>query len=153
MLNMQMIACAIAIAVALHAGLHLTCDFPRLVNSSPEKFALIATDFRNKKPTYWDLIKGIEGTTGIAMVVLMAIAFTLATSRFRRNVVKLPTPFNRLAGYNAFWYSHHLLAIVYILLVVHGFFLFLVKDWTKKTVRPLVPLINLPKRVLCRRLD
>ncbi|XP_021756720.1 respiratory burst oxidase homolog protein E-like [Chenopodium quinoa] len=129
----KMIAGAIAIGVVLHAGMHLTCDFPRLINSSPDKFALIASDFHNKKPTYWDLIKGIEGVTGIGMVVLMTIAFTLATSRFRRNVVKLPTPFNRLAGYNAFWYAHHLLAIVYVLLLVHGFFLFLVKDWTKKT--------------------
>lgn len=134
--NEQIIACAIAIGVLLHAGIHLTCDFPRLINSSPGKFALIASDFNNKKPTYWDLVKGIEGVTGIGMVVLMMIAFTLATSRFRRDVVKLPAPFNRLAGYNAFWYSHHLLAIVYVMLVVHGFFLFLVKDWTKKTVRP-----------------
>lgn len=130
-----MIAGAIAMGVILHAGMHLTCDFPRLINSSPEKFALIASNFSNKKPTYWDLVKGIEGLTGIAMVVLMAIAFTLATSRFRRNVVKLPTPFNRLAGYNAFWYAHHLLAIVYVLLLVHGFFLFLVNNWVKKTVR------------------
>ncbi|CAO2823125.1 unnamed protein product [Amaranthus hypochondriacus] len=129
----KMIALAIALGVLLHAGLHLTCDFPRLINSSPEAFALIASDFNYKKPTYWDLVKGIEGLTGISMVVLMAIAFTLATSQFRRNVVKLPTPFNRLAGYNAFWYSHHLLAIVYVLLVVHGFFLFLVKSWTRKT--------------------
>ncbi|XP_048491002.1 respiratory burst oxidase homolog protein E isoform X1 [Beta vulgaris subsp. vulgaris] len=129
----KIIACAIAIGVLLHAGIHLTCDFPRLINSSPGKFALIASDFNNKKPTYWDLVKGIEGVTGIGMVVLMMIAFTLATSRFRRDVVKLPAPFNRLAGYNAFWYSHHLLAIVYVMLVVHGFFLFLVKDWTKKT--------------------
>ena len=142
---MQMIAFAIALGVLLHAGLHLTCDFPRLINSSPKTFALIASDFNYKKPTYWDLVKGIEGLTGIGMVVLMAIAFTLATSQFRRNVVKLPTPFNRLAGYNAFWYSHHLLAIVYVLLVVHGFFLFLVKSWTRKTVRPYTIYVPLTK--------
>ncbi|KAK9715619.1 hypothetical protein RND81_06G177500 [Saponaria officinalis] len=129
----KIIAGAIAAGVVVHAGSHLTCDFPLLVNASPEKFALIASDFDNKRPTYWDLIKGIEGVTGISMVILMAIIFTLATSRFRRNVVKLPSPFNRLAGYNAFWYSHHLLGLVYILLLVHGFFVFLVTDWTQKT--------------------
>ncbi|KAL9224638.1 hypothetical protein vseg_000656 [Gypsophila vaccaria] len=129
----KIIAGAIGAGVIIHAGSHLTCDFPLLVNSSPEKFALIAIDFNNKKPTYWDLIKGVEGVTGIAMVILMAIIFTLATSRFRRNVVKLPSPVNRLAGYNAFWYSHHLLGLVYVLLLVHGFFVFLVRDWTQKT--------------------
>ncbi|KAL5982874.1 hypothetical protein ACLOJK_016952 [Asimina triloba] len=44
-----------------------------------------------------------------------------------RNVVKLPSPFHHLAGFNAFWYAHHLLPIVYALLVIHGFELFLNK--------------------------
>ncbi|XP_041005444.1 respiratory burst oxidase homolog protein E isoform X2 [Juglans microcarpa x Juglans regia] len=129
----KMIACAIAIGVFLHAGNHLACDFPRLVNSSPEDFALISTDFRNKKPTYKDLLSGVEGVTGISMVVLMAISFILATSHFRRNVVRLPAPFNRLTGFNAFWYSHHLLGLVYVLLLVHGTCLFLAHQWNQKT--------------------
>ncbi|KAA8534741.1 hypothetical protein F0562_029817 [Nyssa sinensis] len=129
----KIIACAIAIGVLLHAGNHLICDFPRLINSSPEEFASIASDFDNKKPTYEDLLRGVEGVTGISMVILMTIAFTLATGRFRRNVVKLPTPFNRLTGFNAFWYSHQLLGLVYILLLIHGTFLFLVHKWYQKT--------------------
>ncbi|KAL2899211.1 Respiratory burst oxidase-like protein F [Bienertia sinuspersici] len=32
------------------------------------------------------------------------------------------------AGFNAFWYSHHLLVVVYILLIIHGYFLS-TKDW------------------------
>lgn len=133
--QLQIIAHAIAVGILLHAGNHLVCDFPRLINSSPETFALIASDFDNVKPTYKSLLTGIEGVTGIAMVILMAIAFTLATRSFRRNVLKLPAPFNRLTGFNAFWYSHHLLAVVYVLLLVHGAFLFLVHQWWQKTVR------------------
>ncbi|KAF3627276.1 Respiratory burst oxidase -like protein A [Capsicum annuum] len=129
----KIIAHAIAVGILLHAGNHLVCDFPRLINSSPETFALIASDFDNVKPTYKSLLTGIEGVTGIAMVILMAIAFTLATRSFRRNVLKLPAPFNRLTGFNAFWYSHHLLAVVYVLLLVHGAFLFLVHQWWQKT--------------------
>ncbi|XP_021678934.2 respiratory burst oxidase homolog protein E isoform X2 [Hevea brasiliensis] len=129
----KIIASAIAIGVILHAGNHLLCDFPRLIYSSPEKFSLIASDFHNKKPTYEYLLTSVEGVTGIAMVVLMVIAFTLATSQFRRNVVKLPAPFNRLTGFNAFWYSHHLLGLVYVLLLVHGTFLFLAHNWSQKT--------------------
>ncbi|KAM4097583.1 hypothetical protein ACJW30_07G012200 [Castanea mollissima] len=127
------IACAIAIGIFIHAGIHLACDFPRIINSSPEDFALIASDFGNTRPTYKGLLSGVEGVTGIAMVVLMAIAFTLATRGFRRNLVKLPAPFNRLTGFNAFWYSHHLLGLVYILLLVHGTCLFLAQEWDQKT--------------------
>ncbi|KAL8503262.1 hypothetical protein ACS0TY_022120 [Phlomoides rotata] len=130
----KMIAFAIAVGVAVHGGIHLMCDFPRIVTSSPEKFALIASDFEDVKPTYISLLKGVIGVTGIAMVVLMTIAFTLATRSFRRNAVKLPPPFNTITGFNAFWYSHHLLAIVYVLLLIHGTFLFLVHGWYKKTI-------------------
>ena len=131
----QTIACAIVIGIFIHAGTHLACDFPRIINSSTEDFALIASDFGNTRPTYKGLLSGVEGVTGIAMVVLMAISFTLATRGFRRNLVKLPAPFNRLTGFNAFWYSHHLLGLVYILLIVHGTCLFLAHKWDQKTVR------------------
>lgn len=130
-----MIACAIIIGIVLHAGNHLACDFPRVINSTPEEFASISSYFNGKKPTYGELLKGAEGVTGIAMLTLMTISFTLATHRFRRNLVKLPAPFNRLTGFNAFWYSHHLLGVVYILLLIHGTFLYLVHQWYKKTVR------------------
>lgn len=134
----QTIACAIAIGVLVHAGSHLSCDFIRLTRASPEKFALIASDFSHgERPTYVELMTGVLGVTGVSMVVLMAIAFILATSHFRKNVLRLPAPFNRLTGFNAFWYSHHLLGLVYILLVIHGIFLFLANQWYQKSVRTL----------------
>ncbi|KAF3439730.1 hypothetical protein FNV43_RR18008 [Rhamnella rubrinervis] len=129
----KMIACVIAIGVIVHAGNHLTCDLPLLVNSSPEEFAAISSNFNDRKPTYRSLVTGIEGMTGISMVVLMLISFTLAARRFRRNMVRLPAPFNKLTGFNAFWYSHHLLALVYILLLIHGNFLYLAHKWHQKT--------------------
>ncbi|XP_057431437.1 respiratory burst oxidase homolog protein E isoform X2 [Lotus japonicus] len=129
----KIIACAIVVGVVVHAGNHLACDFPLLINSSPEEFSLIASDFNNKKPTYKTLLTGVEGVTGISMVTLMAISFTLATHHFRRNAVRLPPPLNRLTGFNAFWYSHHLLGVVYILLFIHGSFLNLTHRWYNKT--------------------
>ncbi|KAF2304150.1 hypothetical protein GH714_028069 [Hevea brasiliensis] len=79
----KIIASAIAIGVILHAGNHLLCDFPRLIYSSPEKFSLIASDFHNKKPTYEYLLTGVEGVTGIAMVVsvLPGNVFSLIMSK------------------------------------------------------------------------
>ncbi|TYH60996.1 hypothetical protein ES332_D07G019000v1 [Gossypium tomentosum] len=128
------IACAIAIGVLVHGGSHLACDFIRLTNAPPEKFALIASDFSHgKRPTYLELLIGILGITGIAMVVFMAIAFILATSHFRRNILRFPAPFNKLTGFNAFWYSHHLLGLVYILLVIHGTFLYLSHQWYQRS--------------------
>ncbi|KAL2326741.1 hypothetical protein Fmac_020168 [Flemingia macrophylla] len=129
----KMIAFAILVGVVIHAGNHLACDFPLLVNSSPEKFSLISSNFNNKKPTYKSLLTSVEGVTGITMVILMSISFTLATHHFRRNAVRLPSPLNRLTGFNAFWYSHHLFGLVYVLLIIHGSFLYLTYGWYNKT--------------------
>lgn len=127
------IAAAIVVGVILHVGNHLACDFPRLENSSATAYHPLIGDFGKQKPSYIQLVEGVEGVTGILMVVLMVIAFTLATTWFRRNLIKLPKPFDRITGFNAFWYSHHLFIVVYILLVVHGFFLYLVHPWYLKT--------------------
>lgn len=130
---LQMIAFAIAIGIIVHAGNHMACDFPRLVNSSPEEFASISSDFHGKQPTYKFLFTGPEGLTGILMVILIVISFTLAARRFRRNMVRLPAPLNKLTGFNAFWYSHHLLGLVYVLLLIHGSCLYFVHKWYQKT--------------------
>ncbi|CAN1254102.1 Respiratory burst oxidase homolog protein F [Linum perenne] len=128
------IAAAIVIGVILHVGNHLACDFPRLEGSSAQDYNMyLSNDFGHHKPSYWKLIRGPEGVTGILMVICMIIAFTLATRWFRRSLVKLPKPFDRLTGFNAFWYSHHLFVIVYILFIVHGVCLYLVHHWYQKT--------------------
>ncbi|OEL31621.1 Respiratory burst oxidase-like protein E [Dichanthelium oligosanthes] len=143
----KMIATAIVVGITLHAGNHLACDFPRVIAASPEEYALVAGAFGAGRPTYAGLLSGTEGVTGVAMVVLMTVSFTLATHPFRKGEPKaaggttgaaavtsrLPAPLNRLTGFNAFWYSHHLLGIVYALLLVHGYFLFLVQRWYEKT--------------------
>ncbi|KAE8798713.1 respiratory burst oxidase-like protein F2 [Hordeum vulgare] len=127
------IAAAIVVGVILHAGNHLACDFPRLIDSSDQMYAPLGKYFGETKPTYLALVKGVEGVTGVIMVVCMLIAFTLATRWFRRSLVKLPKPFDKLTGFNAFWYSHHLFIIVYISLVIHGERLYLILDWYKRT--------------------
>jgi respiratory burst oxidase len=91
--------------------------------------------FGEKRPDdYWWFVKGNEGWTGVAMVVLMAIAYTLAQPWFRRSRLNLPKTLKKLTGFNAFWYSHHLFVVVYVLFIVHGYYLYLSKKWYKKTV-------------------
>ncbi|KAJ4828507.1 hypothetical protein Tsubulata_020336 [Turnera subulata] len=130
----KVIAVGIIVGVGLHAGAHLTCDFPRLLHATEEEYEPMKPYFGEEQPpNYWWFLKGVEGVTGIIMVVLMAIAFTLATPWFRRNKLNLPKPLKKLTGFNAFWYSHHTFVIVYALLIVHGIKLYLTKKWSQKT--------------------
>ncbi|KAK7818448.1 respiratory burst oxidase homolog protein A [Quercus suber] len=128
------IAGAIVVGVILHAGNHLACDFPKLSHSNETEYnTYLADDFGKNRPSYAKLAEGVDGVTGILMVILMTVAFTLATRWFRRSLVKLPKPFDKLTGFNAFWYSHHLFVIVYVLLILHGQFVYLVHKWYLKT--------------------
>eukprot|EP01018_Ginkgo_biloba_P024454 Gb_34905 [translate_table: standard] len=130
----KVIAGAIAIGVLLHVGNHLACDYPRMINTDDDKYKLYLEGFfGNKRPSYGALLESTVGVTGIVMVVVMAIAFVLATSWFRRNLVQLPWPFHRLTGFNAFWYSHHTFVVVYVLVIVHSSFLSLTNEWSQKT--------------------
>ncbi|PIN21180.1 Ferric reductase, NADH/NADPH oxidase [Handroanthus impetiginosus] len=129
----KVIAIAIAVGVGIHGISYLACNFPQLLHASPEKYEPMEPFFGDQPTSYWDFVKGWEGITGIVMVVLIAIAFTLASPLFRRNRVHLPKHLNKLIGFNAFWYSHLLFIIVYGLLIVHGFKLYLTHKWYKKT--------------------
>lgn len=124
--------------VAIHAISHLTCDFPRLIHADPIKYAPMIQYFGYQPKSYWHFVKSFEGISGIIMIVLMAIAFTLASPWFRRSRINLPKPLKKLTGFNAFWYSHHLFVIVYTLLIIHGIKLYLSHKWYKKTVSLLI---------------
>ncbi|KAI3965042.1 hypothetical protein MKX01_013973 [Papaver californicum] len=130
----KVIALTIAVFTFLHVTAHVMCDFPRLVFAPVTKFMrYLGPYFDYHQPTYGELVNSIAGITGILMLMIMAFSFTLALHKFRKNVVKLPYPVHHLAGFNAFWYAHHLLAVAYILLVIHGYYLFLTKEWYRKT--------------------
>ncbi|KAL8226088.1 hypothetical protein R6Q57_018645 [Mikania cordata] len=129
----KVIAMAITIGVGLHAISHLTCDFPRLIHATENEYEPVEQFFGDQAENYWHFVKEPEGYTGITMIVLMTIAFTLATPWLRRGKLNLPPFLKKLTGFNAFWYSHHLFVIVYVMLIVHGIKLYLTKEWYKKT--------------------
>ncbi|XP_017246093.2 putative respiratory burst oxidase homolog protein H [Daucus carota subsp. sativus] len=127
----KIIALGVAIGVAVHTGFHLTCNLVRMSSCSRSLFmSTLGPSFDYKQPSYMDIVMTIPGITGVLMILIMAFSFTLATHAFRRNVVKLPWIFHHLAGFNAFWYSHHLLAVVYILFYIHGTMLIIGKEKT-----------------------
>ncbi|CAA0823154.1 Putative respiratory burst oxidase homolog protein H [Striga hermonthica] len=130
----KIISAGIVLGTLIHVVMHCTCNFVRLVSCPDNQFySIFGPAFDFHRPSYLDLAGTTVGVTGIVMLVLMVFSFTLATHSFRRNVVKLRWPFCHLAGFNSFWYAHHLLALVYVLLIVHGYFIFITREWYKKT--------------------
>ncbi|ESQ37429.1 hypothetical protein EUTSA_v10003051mg [Eutrema salsugineum] len=130
----KMIAVAIAVISLLHTALHMLCNYPRLAACPYDVFSKYAGElFGLKQPTYLGLMLTPVSVTGVLMIFFMGISFTLAMHHFRRNIVKFPKPFNVLAGFNSFWYAHHLLVIAYALLIIHGYILIIKKPWYQKT--------------------
>ncbi|KAK6930537.1 Ferric reductase transmembrane component-like domain [Dillenia turbinata] len=129
----QIIAMGIVVGVGLHALSHLACDYPRLIHARRDKYAPLGPFFGRQPSNYWYFLGQVENVTGILMVALMAVAISLAMPCLRRNRLKIPKPFDKLTGFNAFWYSHHLFVLVYALLIVHGVCLYLTKEWYQKT--------------------
>ncbi|KAK9154167.1 hypothetical protein Sjap_001647 [Stephania japonica] len=130
----KVIALAIVTMALVHSFMHLTCDFPRAASFPETEFmSTLGPYFHNKQPTYRNLLASTPSTTGFIMVAIMGFSFTLATHAFRKNAIKLPKPFHHLAGFNTFWYAHHLLAIAYVLFIIHGYFIFLSVRWYQKT--------------------
>lgn len=136
-ISVQVIAGGITVGALVHTFVHLSCDFPRLISCPEPKFMdTLGPNFNYRQPTWLFLLSSVAGVTGIAMIIIMAFCFILATHSFRRNVIKLPSPLHHLAGFNAFWYAHHLLILVYCLLIAHSIFIFLTHKWHNKTVSP-----------------
>ncbi|XP_013623768.1 PREDICTED: respiratory burst oxidase homolog protein A-like [Brassica oleracea var. oleracea] len=130
----KVIAIAISIGVGIHATAHLACDFPRLIAADEETYKPMEQYFGVQPKSYVEFLKSVEVVTGTVMVILMTISFTLATSWLRRNNSEtLPKPLKKIIGFNAFCYTHHLFVIVYTLLVIHGYYVYLIKIWYKKT--------------------
>eukprot|EP01018_Ginkgo_biloba_P025161 Gb_40122 [translate_table: standard] len=131
----KLIAGGIFVGVLLHAGIHVGCDFVRMTNTDEDTFdrTIGIKDFGGVQPSFMGILMTTEVVTGMVMVMLMSVAFLLASHWSRRNIVKLPWPLHRLTGFNAFWYSHHLFAVVYALLIAHSMMLFLSHGWTQKT--------------------
>lgn len=142
----KVVAAGVAVGVVLHAVAHLACNFPRLLHATPEEYRPLRRSFGEVQPkSFWWFVMGNPGWTGIVMMVLMAIAFTLAMSRFRCKRVqtlghdavivkpsckeRLNAFGNKIMGFNAFWYTHHLFIIVYALLIFHS------NNWYQNTVR------------------
>ncbi|KAI3432975.1 uncharacterized protein J3R85_007406 [Psidium guajava] len=130
----KIIALAIAVGSIVHMAMHFMCNFPRITSCPESQFmGTLGPSFDYRQPHYIDLVSNMSSITGIVMFVMMAFSFTLATHWFRRNIIKLPWELHHLAGFNAFWYAHHLLALAYVFFILHSYFLVISRPWHTKT--------------------
>uniref|UniRef100_M1B9G4 NOX1 n=1 Tax=Solanum tuberosum TaxID=4113 RepID=M1B9G4_SOLTU len=101
----KMVAVGITVGAFIHVLFHTSCNFVKLASCPESKFmTALGSNFGYQQPTYMDLVVSVPGVTGILMTLFMLFSFTLATHSFRRNIIKLPWSFHRLAGFNAFWH-------------------------------------------------
>lgn len=132
----QWISLEIAIGTVIHTIMHLSCNYVRIASCPTDQFhSIFGPAYNYQQPTYMSIVSSTVGITGILITTFMTFAFTLATHWFRRNIVKLRWPFHHLAGFNAFWYAHHLLVLVYFLLIIHDNLMVFTREWYKKSVR------------------
>uniref|UniRef100_A0A4W3I6I3 La-related protein 6-like n=2 Tax=Callorhinchus milii TaxID=7868 RepID=A0A4W3I6I3_CALMI len=78
---------------------NLACMFPSVFiddgSELPQKF-------------YWWFFQTIPGMTGVLLLIVLAIIYVFASRHFRR------------ISFRAFWVTHHLYVVLYILVLVHG---------------------------------
>ena len=79
--EVQTITGAIAVGVMLHVLDHIGRDFVRIANCDEESYNFYLREyFGYEKPNYIDVLGSAVGITGVFMVILMVVAFVLATS-------------------------------------------------------------------------
>ncbi|NXT47307.1 DUOX2 oxidase, partial [Pluvianellus socialis] len=57
---------------------------------------------------YWWFFQTIPGMTGVLLLVILAVMYVFATHHFRR------------VSFQAFWITHHLYVLLYVLVIIHG---------------------------------
>ncbi|XP_038902140.1 putative respiratory burst oxidase homolog protein H [Benincasa hispida] len=130
----MVVGLAISLATFIHMIMHLGCGFPILSTCLSYKLKeILGPSFESKQGSYFDLVLSVPGVTGILMVIIMTYSFTLAIPSLRKSKKDLQKSFHHLIGFNAFWYAHHLLFLVYVLLILHGYFKSLAWDWLNRT--------------------
>ncbi|XP_028307207.1 dual oxidase 1 [Gouania willdenowi] len=79
----------------------LSCLFPKLFSNNGSELPL---------KWYWWFFQTIPGMTGVLLLLTLAFMYVFASRYFRR------------ISFQAFWITHYLYMVVYVLLVIHGSF-------------------------------
>eukprot|EP00210_Caulerpa_lentillifera_P008887 g8479.t1 len=72
------------------------------------------------QPTLFELVTSIVGVTGVLLYLIMCIAYLFALDYPRKwKAIEHTRVGKVLNNFNNFWYTHHLFALFYVLLIIH----------------------------------
>ncbi|NXN80294.1 DUOX2 oxidase, partial [Bombycilla garrulus] len=107
------IAMAALIFSVLHTAGHVVNVYIFSVTPLSVLSCLFSSVFTNDgsqlpQKYYWWFFQTIPGMTGVLLLVVLAVMYVFATHHFRR------------ISFQAFWITHHLYVVLYILVIMHG---------------------------------
>ncbi|XP_072201624.1 dual oxidase 2 isoform X2 [Excalfactoria chinensis] len=107
------IAMAALIFSVLHTAGHLVNVYIFSVTPLSVLSCLFSSVFMNDgsqlpQKYYWWFFQTIPGMTGVLLLILLAVMYVFATHHFRR------------VSFQAFWITHHLYVLLYVLVIIHG---------------------------------
>uniref|UniRef100_A0A8C2SLR3 NAD(P)H oxidase (H2O2-forming) n=1 Tax=Coturnix japonica TaxID=93934 RepID=A0A8C2SLR3_COTJA len=107
------IAMAALVFSVLHTAGHLVNVYIFSVTPLSVLSCLFSSVFMNDgsqlpQKYYWWFFQTIPGMTGVLLLILLAVMYVFATHHFRR------------VSFQAFWITHHLYVLLYVLVIIHG---------------------------------
>ncbi|XP_065589784.1 dual oxidase 2 [Cyrtonyx montezumae] len=107
------IAMAALVFSVLHTAGHLVNVYIFSVTPLSVLSCLFSSVFMNDgsqlpQKYYWWFFQTIPGMTGVLLLIILAVMYIFATHHFRR------------VSFQAFWITHHLYVLLYVLVIIHG---------------------------------
>uniref|UniRef100_A0A8C3BF07 NAD(P)H oxidase (H2O2-forming) n=1 Tax=Cairina moschata TaxID=8855 RepID=A0A8C3BF07_CAIMO len=107
------IAMAALIFSVLHTAGHIVNVYIFSVTPLSVLSCLFSSVFMNDgsqlpQKYYWWVFQSIPGMTGVLLLIILAVMYVFATHHFRR------------VSFQAFWITHHLYVLLYVLVIIHG---------------------------------
>ncbi|XP_021263300.1 dual oxidase 2 [Numida meleagris] len=107
------IAMAALIFSVLHTAGHLVNVYIFSVTPLSVLSCLFSSVFMNDgsqlpQKYYWWFFQTIPGMTGVLLLIILAVMYVFATHHFRH------------VSFQAFWITHHLYVLLYVLVIIHG---------------------------------
>uniref|UniRef100_A0A669PIF0 NAD(P)H oxidase (H2O2-forming) n=1 Tax=Phasianus colchicus TaxID=9054 RepID=A0A669PIF0_PHACC len=99
--------------IVLHTAGHLVNVYIFSVTPLSVLSCLFSSVFMNDgsqlpQKYYWWFFQTIPGMTGVLLLIILAVMYVFATHHFRR------------VSFQAFWITHHLYVLLYVLVIIHG---------------------------------
>lgn len=89
-------------------NVYVFCNSPISILSCMFPYVFVNNGSEEPQPYYWWFFQSIPGMTGVLLLIVLAVMHVFAFHHFRRS------------SFRAFWVTHHLYVILYVLVIIHG---------------------------------